>query len=439
MLLTSCATISREIQQSANVTNNPYPAAVSNNPELKKSLFISLKHYKSVQTRPNQRADIAIALAASGGGYRAANLTLGVLMGLEQIRSPHLKGNLLQEVDYFSTVSGGGFGVGYYMTELHNYQARFGQTGSFLLGNQVNKMLNQQGANALSVDLTEHLFFGKGRGFDLERKLNEAILNTSHGGLQLGDIFVPAQSKESVHLPYWAVNTTVFQNAAIFPFTPDILSRYRVTGYFHNGQLHEIDQDFQALDYGDTVPVSVGMTASASVPFATPATTLVTKGCNGGCYLQLLDGGLSDNIGVYTALSLLLQDKSKTKVLIIVDAYKGDAEPYSQQMTPPTALPMLWRMASIGTDSNREHIKPNVRFVTRDLLCENKANNVIVIYLDLGRYPKAKKIGTQLTISAESQKMLIRTGQQLVLQDESLKRFISELNKGHLKIGHCQR
>jgi hypothetical protein len=438
ILLTACASISRSIQTSANATHNDYPAASSHNPELDKPLIIDLSHYKSVQTRPHQRSDIAIAVATSGGGYRAANLTLGVLMGFEQIHAASLKGNFLQEIDYFSSVSGSGFGIGYYMTKLHNHLSS-GTNTPFSLQNSVNEMLVGDSENSLRMDLTEHLFFGEDRGYRLERKLDAELLATPQGGLVLGDMFVPRTSRRSVELPYWATNATIYQNAAIFPFTPDIISRYRVTGYFHDGREFKFNDNFADPNYGSNMPVAVGLTASASVPFATPATTLTTQGCDSQCYLQLLDGGLSDNLGVYTALSLLLQDQSKIKILMIVDAYQGDSQPYSKLKSQPDNISLLMRAMTFGTDSNREHVKPNIRFVGRDLLCGSGASNVIVIYLDISGYPEAQKVGTQLTMSKEHQQLLIKIGQDLVAHNETLKTLIAQMNRHQLTLGQCHK
>jgi hypothetical protein len=436
LALTACTKVSRQIQDSANVTVGGYPAARANNPALEQPPVVDLGYYKSVQTRPHQRSDIAIAVAASGGGYRAANLTLGVLMGFEKMHSSGLKGNLLQEVDYYSSVSGSGFGVGYYLTKLHNYFLNYNSTATFSLQNTVNQMLAKDSENPLRMDLTEHLFFGDDRGWRLESKLNTDLLD----GLRLGDIYIPKISHDNVQLPYWSSNATIYQNAAIFPFSPDIIDRYRVTGYFHDGRQYTFSAPLKSPWYGTTLPVSVGLTASASVPFATPATTLITKGCGAQqCYLQLLDGGLADNLGVYTALSFLLQDKSRIKVLILVDAYKGDTQPYSQMKVPPDNIPLLMRVMTVGTDSNREHIKPNIRYVGRDLLCGSGATNVVVIYLDLTNYPLAQRVGTQLSMTSENQKLLIKIGQDLVANNPTIKTLLAQLERRSLTLGKCPR
>jgi len=82
---------------------------------------LTIDGLKSPQTRTNQNPDIAIALAISGGGHRAANLATGIMLGLEKLKIPQSDRTMLEEVDYFSTVSGGGFAAGTYISSLYDH------------------------------------------------------------------------------------------------------------------------------------------------------------------------------------------------------------------------------------------------------------------------------------------------------------------------------
>ena len=83
---------------------------------------VDLSFYKPVQERPGQDANIVFAVAASGGGYRAANFATGALLGLEELKNSNSPSrNALSEVDYFSSVSGGGFAVSAYISTLRDY------------------------------------------------------------------------------------------------------------------------------------------------------------------------------------------------------------------------------------------------------------------------------------------------------------------------------
>lgn len=443
LLLSSCATLAQKAantlsaQIEAATTTQDYPEAKAVDPQLTTILTnVDLSQYQSVESpqgRPHQRPDIAIALAASGGGYRAANLTAGVLMGLEQITNSHLKGNLLEEVDYFSTVSGGGFGVGYYLASLYNFmQLHHGDpfTPQFSFTNTMNHLPSD---NALDKDYRDELFLLDNHGSSIEKHLAESVLRTVNGTLRLGDIFIPKTGKpDNVRLPYWVTNTTIYQNAALLPFTPDVLKKYKVTTYPYGVQTYSANADYSE------VPMAVGMVASSSFPLALTPITLGSKGCYGGqCYLQLLDGGFADNLGVNTALDLLKQDSSKIKILIVVDAYTGSDQPYSKNATPPSNSSMFWRAIGMSIDASRQRAKANLSSLAQEKLCHDGVTNVLVIYLDLSKYDAARKISTNLFITHHQQKLLLKVGQSLVKDNVQFNTLLKPLLDGNMQVGQC--
>ncbi|MDX1901054.1 MAG: patatin-like phospholipase family protein [Gammaproteobacteria bacterium] len=417
-LLVSCKAITNQLQHSANLATREAAAVPPSNPDLEGPQMVELDRYHA----PPHQKNLAIAVAASGGGYRAANLLIGVLLGLEKIKdgSGH---NLLQAVNYYSTVSGGGFGVGYYITQMRNYSLRHPNSlAAFSLNQSVSSMLAQDSLgmiqpNPLRADLSDLLFFGADRGQVLEEKFNKTLLATPRGGLKLGDIFIPIDQPRKAQLPLWVTNSTIYQNAAIFPFTPDVLARYQVINYFHNQTMTAVSGDIQDENYASEVPVAVGLTASASVPVAITPTTLVSTACKGGgeCYLQLYDGGLADNLGIYTALSLLLQDNSPIKVLIIVDAYTGEVSPFSDSLSPPENVPLVRRILTTVTDASHENLQTKIYTVGRDLLCQNGARRVLVVRFNLRDFPEAQKVNTNLNLlDLKTQRFLIAVGEKLV-------------------------
>ena len=81
---------------------------------------LDLGNYRPVQERADgQNADLAVAAAISGGGHRAANFAIGVMLALENFEIEGTGYDLLREIDYFSTVCGGGFAAGAYIASLH--------------------------------------------------------------------------------------------------------------------------------------------------------------------------------------------------------------------------------------------------------------------------------------------------------------------------------
>lgn len=478
--LTSCMTITNQVQEEVAAAKNypgalVHPSMISNAPPQ-----VSLAKYQSVETsptRPYQRPDMAVAVAVSGGGYRASNLLIGVLLGLEQYQNPNLKGNLLEEVDYFSTVSGGGFGVGYYLSRYNlflNSQANFpanSQANSqikiphFSLSQIFNQDLNQPAqmglgsysnkytgaGNVLNIDLSGIIELGTDHYDSYETKINQSVLNAGVGlypgintgnklgrpDFTLGDVFIPLGAHKTPKLPLWIVNTTIYQNMAIMPMTPDILGDYEVLAYRHDGENIYLHQDPHDPNYALQFPYSVALAASSSVPFAMKSTTLESSACFGVCYLQLFDGGLSDNLGVVSAYDVLMQDPAPTKLLIVVDAGSTHLDAFSANGNPPGVFSMLWQVMNSGITASRLLVRNNVKQLGQALMCQNGASHVFVIYLDLSDYPEDQNIETSLYLSPNQQKELLNIGQELVKNNKILNSDFPKFLAGDETIGAC--
>ncbi len=323
---------------------------------------VDLSHYENVQKRLGQRSDVAVAVAISGGGMRAANFAAGVLKALEGVKvrgSGGRESNLLREVDYFSTVSGGGLAAGSYISLLNTYQLKnpddaSAQAFSF---SAMEKKSPRGWRTALSKDyqaslvraLLNPLMAGPlDRGDILEQRLDDNILGRANGrSLRLSDVFVPKGTLPKS--PYWIANGTVFENGAIFPFTPDVLQKYGINGYNHR-------LTTRSLNKPEDMPLSVGLKTSASFPVAIPPTTLQSGTDPQHPVIHLLDGGVADNLGVITALRLLNQDTAKKKILIVIDAYNGVTEPFSKRGTRPGPVSTALRTTSISLDSSHQRV-----------------------------------------------------------------------------------
>ena len=324
---------------------------------------VNLAAYENVQKRPGQRSDVAVAVAISGGGMRAANFAAGVLKALEQTPVRGANGrisNLLREVDYFSTVSGGGLAAGSYIAHLNQHlrqvpgdpEARgfsFAAGGGDESGRNWRKALAENYQSSIVGSFFNPLMAGKlDRGDILEGRLDEYVLGRSEGrSLTLGDIFKPKGTTPL--MPYWVTNGTVFENGAIFPFTPDVLAQYGITGYNHR-------LASRGLKAPEEMPLAVGMKTSASFPVAIPPTTMKSSVDPRHPLIHLMDGGVADNLGVITAVRLLRQDKAKHKVLIVIDAYNGKVEPFSKGGLRPGMLSSALRTTSISLESSHQRI-----------------------------------------------------------------------------------
>ncbi|HJU88040.1 MAG TPA: patatin-like phospholipase family protein [Gemmatimonadaceae bacterium] len=338
---------------------------------------VDLGNYRSIQDREGQDSALVMAVAISGGGHRSANFATGVLLGLEQIA--YGSARLLGEIDYLSTVSGGGFAASAYLTALLEHQ-RAG-TGDFsyaewFIANCGVGARDEDRCRAHSLTRSyeglfawvrhpEIIFTSVTGGDLLERDIDTRLLSTwtlgEDGRLvrrstTLRDVFVPRDSARRPTLPYWVANAALYRNGAIFPFTPDVLRRYQVSRY-----RHRLDRDTLADPYD--MPLAVGAKASVSVPGLIPLTTLESHPRRRFRYLRLLDGGVADNLGVLTAADLLCQDtlrmtsansagSSRRRFMLVIDAYQEDGMPYDASPRS-SALGNIIRAAVVGLDSWR--------------------------------------------------------------------------------------
>lgn len=331
---------------------------------------------------------------------RAANFAAGVLKALEATPVRGVGGsrsNLLREVDYFSTVSGGGLAAASYITHLKEYQRlhpddaaglgfRFSEGGEKRSAEGRNWRLslaeNYQSSMIRSLWNPLMIVGEANRGDVLEGRLDEHVLGRHVGrSLTLGDVFAPRSARATV--PYWVANGTVYENGAIFPFSPDVLRKYDIRGYRHRMTSRE-------LKVAEDMPLAVGLKTSASFPVAIPPTTLRSGRDPQNPLLHLMDGGVADNLGVITAIRLLSQDRARHKVLIIIDAYNGMVEPFSKTGIKPGMVLSALRTTSISLDSSHQRVDNLLQSVA-------KPKGIQCAVIDFTRAVQAKDEETGMT------------------------------------------
>ncbi len=288
--------------------------------------------------RPEQAPEVALALALSGGGMRAANFAVGVMLAMEQ--QPTLASNLLLETDYLSTASGGGFAAAAFLgarfEHLHqaatprpvfSFAARVAPETPLgeALRTGYGRMLTAPGCKTVTV--------ARDRGHGFEQLLHDRLLAAASPTaaargrtLVLGDLFRPVALPVAAEqlLPQWVANATSAESGVRVPLTPGVLARAFVTGYVHRCADRTLHDPY-------ALPWSVALKASASLPGVIPETVLATGHADTANRLHLTDGGVADNQGIITALEILRQvglrePGVRRKILIVVDAYRGDDE-----------------------------------------------------------------------------------------------------------------
>ena len=124
---------------------------------------VDLTGYKSVQTRAGQDASLGVAVAISGGGHRAGNFAVGVMLALEELTGgPSAVSNALMEIDYLSTVSGGGLAAATYVGSLHDHLTFGGMHGDYRLAGVLSAAHdpNEPTAGRTDQTLRRHLQVG---------------------------------------------------------------------------------------------------------------------------------------------------------------------------------------------------------------------------------------------------------------------------------------
>lgn len=318
------------------------------------------------QDLPNQD----VVVAASGGGTRAAAFTLGVLSELQTLRGK----NALQEVDYFSTVSGGGWGVAAYLAERHN-----SGTKNYTL-NKSPKTMIKKFQNATN-----------GRKLCLTNRLDKYI--TQH--MVFSDIFKTASAP---HLPYLYANGAISPSQSPFVFTDAYVDYYRVKEFRACGKKKNVPVYQQMVPNGlGDVEVGFAVATSGSVPgwYVSGAKTSLcdnkvtqknnpmyfsafcSQGKTNKSNLNLVDGGIYDNIGYLTAFELFnsIGEASNKKTLIIIDVNTDTDLPFVE-------TPNHGALKVGGTIFKSIGFPPRTAAYERTLPILSKTHNVTTVILD---------------------------------------------------------
>jgi hypothetical protein len=345
---------------------------------------VDLSQYASPNTRTQQDPDKIVIFCASGGGSRAAAFNIGIMLELEKILYEPKKEklgefrNVLNEIDYFSTVSGGGWGsssfIAYqyqkqkystnaykeaikkYNDSLPSDDKEKKQIEDFPTFNSYEKYLANRADFRYyrhQIPLVFALWFGaKKSDMYMTNRLNAGYLGGSYRAdveektfthltgfkgefstdsvqeITLGDLF--KAKRGTATLPMQIANTTNIDNYKLIPFTPDRLQYWGVNNYRHYlTGTESVPQTNNIADYKD-IPLASGTKASSGIPFAVTASSFKARKLNSAnnknvdYYLHIQDGGIIDQQAMHSAKAILnyhsdIKDSTK-RIVIIMDA-----------------------------------------------------------------------------------------------------------------------
>jgi NTE family protein len=279
--------------------------------------------------------DLLMMLAFSGGGTRAATLSYGVLE--ELARTPaglqEAQHRMLDEVDIISSVSGGSFTAAYYALWgdriFLDFESQFlkkdVQTGLLLRvlapWNQLRLASTKFSRSDLAAEYYDHLLF-KGATFaDLMAQSNRPFLSINATDVASGARFEFTQDEFDLigsDLSQFSISRAVAASSA-FPIclTPVVLKNYSAE---------------QPKPEPEWIK-SILENPTASTRLKYMAAHARSYGDEHRQFIHLLDGGLSDNLGLRGALDRAIAREQFTQMpgvpwriprrvaLIVVDAH----------------------------------------------------------------------------------------------------------------------
>lgn len=331
--------------------------------------------YGNLQPGPKNSDSLFVILTFSGGGTRAAALSYGVLEKLRdtQITWEGQQRRLLDEVDVISSVSGGSFTAAYYTLFRDQTFAQFPQTFLYrdIEGDLKGLLLNpsnwlklaspQFGRIDMAADFYDREIFAGKRFSDLLAQDRRPYLMVNATDMSAGAQFTFVQESFDLLCSDLAGVSVARAVAASsnFPvaFTPLTVNNYpnrcsyqsprwvtnamkdtdinpprRARALLHDSYIGEHEKDGQAIKQRP--------------------------------YLHLLDGGVSDNIGLRGPLQAILSNdpqwsilnkinngEIKKLVVITVDARSQPDVQYDQKSSPPGTFTVLSTIATVPLDN----------------------------------------------------------------------------------------
>ncbi len=408
-------------------------------------------HYHA-QKQPT--GDTLMVLAFSGGGTRAAALSYGVL---EELRDTRYTKNgkelrLLDEVDRISSVSGGSFTAAYYglfgdqifddFKEVFLYKDVQGEISSRILGfiDLLGRAFTPESRTEVAIDYyDEHIFRGKTFA-DLQSANGPFILiNSSDINSQSQFVFIQPQFDFLCsNLSDFKVARAVAASSAVpVLFPPILIERHDDCNYQEPAWLAAAEAS--AVQSGD----QRNKEAVAALKF------YLDK--DNPPYVTLLDGGITDNLGLRTILHNVslsggvqeIYDRSykksppKNLVVIVVNASTST----DTSIGDSTVLPSIGETLSVVTDIQLHLYNTETNALLKEQLRDwadmiSTPDHPITSYfinLDVTDIKDEKErmyfnaIPTSFSLEQTQADTLIETSRRLLRQNPEYQKLLTEL------------
>ena len=235
---------------------------------------------------PLDRDGCFVGLALSGGGSRSANFAAACMFQFERL-------GLLQKVDYISSVSGGSLTAAYYCLNGSDWNPA---------------MVQKKLTHPFASDLMVQTFFlpwnwvamtatDWDRSDVLAGIFRDVVFNRDGRPLTYHDL--------RADRPRLLINATDLQSGRRFVFS--------------NESFDQLNSDLSRY------PIAYAVTASAAVPVILHPVTLRDYSTRFAQYRHLVDGGVSDNLGIQTLLETYAAQLATARSRRLPDPYPNGA------------------------------------------------------------------------------------------------------------------
>ena len=406
-----------------------------------------------ISDRAQQRSsDLALFLAFSGGGTRAAAFSYGVL---EKLRDTRYLVNgeehrLLDQIDGISSVSGGSFTAAYYA--LYGDQI-FEDYEEVFLRRNVQKSLVASLFNPVNwfrgifagLNRTEmaidyydrHIFHGS--TYADVRAAGGPVVQINATDLSVGGRFSFNQEQFNLlcsDLDTFSVARAVAASSAVpVAFTPITLENFGGCDYSDHPLMNI--QDSPAKDNA-RFDMLLERARSYSDKEKRP-------------YIHLVDGGISDNLGIRTAYDKVqgtggasgfvnrLGGVPKNIAFIIVNAETDPVTPMDRSASPPSSKEVLGAVTNTQIAryniETRALMEDSVQKWAEALSSEQQEVNIFLIYLDFDSFMDMDKrqsfnsMATSFSLPNDEVDSLIAAGHELLQDSPEFQAFVAAIGQ----------
>lgn len=411
-------------------------------------------YYFHTHPRPNNSPEILFILAFSGGGTRAAALSYGVLQELRQATysAEGQTRRMLDEVDAISAVSGGSFTAAAYGLYGDDLFRTFPET---FLKRDVQRVLVWKTLNPFRWPGLMASDWGRS---DMASHYYDKILFTNA-------TYADLQQRPG---PFIVINATDINSGARFSFTQqrfnylcsDLstfpISRACAASSAVPGVLSPITLNNYAGDCGFEPPLWVRQTdpelPSRVRMFARELRTTLDR--TNHPYLHLVDGGVSDNLGLreilddatyfqYTPELRKTVDISKLKKVVVIsaNAYSSPDRTWDMKESPPGSIATAIAATSHTLDRFSFETLELMKNAMEDWKGKFGDKDQIKFYSVMINFTNFKNVNerrfflnlpTSFVLPGTQVDKLVDAGSRLLRQNDEYQRFLADIGATQL-------